>query len=78
MHHLEVALKGFENKQIMAKVNDVNPKTPGKLFDAMAHTEETLNPNLRFGYIQGAVDDQAMVGLTRPKQNVYQLSQPWV
>ena len=27
-HHLEVVKKGFENKQVMAKVNDVNPLDP--------------------------------------------------
>ena len=75
IHHLEVVLKGFENQQIMAKVNDVNPKTPGELYDTTSHAEETLNRNLRFGYIQGAVDSRALVGLNMPGQNVSQLSQ---
>ena len=78
IHHLEVVLKGFENKQIMAKVNDVNPQTPGKLYDSTCHAEETLNHNLRFGYVQGAVDSKALVGLNLPGQNVSQLSQTGV
>ena len=77
IHHLEVVLKGFENKQIMAKVNDVNPQTPGELYDTTSHAEETLNRNLRFGYVQGAVD-RALVGLNLPGQNISQLSQPGV
>ena len=54
----------------MAKVNDVNPQALGELYDATAHAEETLNRNLRFGYVQGTVDSRAMVGLTRHGQNV--------
>ena len=69
-HYMEVIMKGFENKQVMAKVNDVNPKTPGELYEATSHAEETLNRNLRFGYVQGSVDSRAMVGLNPPGQNV--------
>ena len=78
IHHLEVVLKGFENKQINAKVNAVNPKTQGELYDTTSHAEETLNCNLRFGYVQGAVNSRDLVGLNLPGQNVSQLSQPGV
>ena len=67
---MEVVLKGFENKQIMAKVNDVNPQTPGVLYDSTSHAEKTLNCNLRFGYVKGAVDSRALVGLNIRQLNI--------
>ena len=78
VHHLDEALYSFENKQLMAKVNDVNPQNLKVLYDATAHVEETLNRNVRFGYVLGAVDNKAMVGLTPPGQSVSQLAQPRV
>ena len=73
-----MALYGFENTQLVAKVNDVNPQGAKALYDATAHAEETLNRNVKFGCILGAVDNKAMVGLTPPGQNVSQLGQPGV
>jgi hypothetical protein len=74
VHHLEVVLKGFENKQVMAKVNDVNTQNPTELYDVTTPAEETLNRNLRFGYIQGTVDTRAIMGLSQPGQNVAQMA----
>ena len=39
VHHLEVVLKGFENKQVMAKVNDVNTQNPTELYDVTTPAE---------------------------------------
>ena len=78
VNHLDTALYGFENKQLVAKVNDVNPQDAQALYNATAHAEETLNCNVKFRCILGAVDSKAMVGLNLNGQNISQLNQPGV
>lgn len=36
----------LKNKQVMAKVNDVDPQTLTELYDVTTSAEETLNRNL--------------------------------
>jgi hypothetical protein len=41
---------------------------PTQLYNVTTHTEETLNKDIRFGYVhvQGMLDNRAMVGLLQP------------
>ena len=74
IHHLDTALWGFENKQLVAKVCDANPQDAKALYDATAHAEETLNRNVKFGAILGLVDNRALVGLDPAGQNPSKLN----
>ena len=63
IHHLDTALWGFLNKQLVAKVNEANPQDAAALYEATKQFEETLNRNVKFGATLGLVDNRALVGL---------------